>query len=296
MENEDKDVSSTVDSNVALQDKTTPSHSLTSNSVEFWRLLSLILLLVVVVFGVSIILLKQKLDYKNDVEIYRRPTLPPASTPTPLPINKIKKNFQPDQDFVERYPYPDEIINLKDENLIAFSCDRTYTLQANGKYTYTEFDEKATKPGSITFDNPAIVDYVTARNNNPPEGVAGLNIQTCLMEDDRTLLVYDSAPNVTVGGGGVGADVNIGFFEGDNTATAKIPMGKGPYFHCSEILAVTKNNVVYAACGGGDGGYGARAIYRVGLLKAYGSDLIYQCESTPDLESGATKSTCTTTN
>ncbi len=191
-----------------------------------------------------------------------------------------KKHFVSSNKFFDTYPYPVELTNLKDVDLIGFSCSDKYSKQLNNSFTYYN-NLQQNKPEELT--DKQILEYL---NTNRAD-----EVMVCKTDTGRTLLSY----GVFGKGGGVGSATYYGYFEGNNPSVATIPMENGPYFTCGTILAITKSNTLYVECASGDGGFGSKSLYRVGLYKAYTSDLLLKCTTTMQDESSTPKITCGTT-
>jgi len=115
-------------------------------------------------------------------------------------------------------------------------------------------------------------------------------VTVCKTEDNKIFLNYEIQGH----GGGAGSTNYFGYLNGLNSGIAEIPIEMGPFFSCLNILAITKENTVYVECGAGDGGYSSKSFYRVGLYKAYTSDLLYKCSSIQENENSMPVITCGT--
>lgn len=196
-----------------------------------------------------------------------------------------KKHFLTTDKFFENTPYPNELTSLKESDLLGFTCSNKYYKQADNSYVF--FDNTSQQHTEEVLDDQRILKFLSSKEKGITNGSVS-SVMTCKTESDNTIISYE----ITSLGGGVGASVNYGYFNEKNTTVAEIPMEKGPYFSCSDILAITKFNTLYVICGAGDGGFGSKSLYRVGLMKAYASDLLLKCTSIMADESSTPKITC----
>ncbi len=198
--------------------------------------------------------------------------------------NLPKKYYLSSGKFFDTRPYPTELTSLKDTDLTGFSCSDKYTKRENNEYVFRKYGsgEGAGYEDTNLTDKP-VLEYLQA--NGADEAVV------CKTDTGRTLLSY----GIFGKGGGVGSATYYGYLEGNNPSVATIPTENGPYFTCGTILAITKSNTLYVECLSGDGGFGSKSLYRVGLYKAYTSDLLLKCTTTMQDESSTPKITCGTT-
>lgn len=211
---------------------------------------------------------------------------------SPQTVQMTKKHYLSSDKFYAQNSYPQEITNLQDGDLIGFTCSNKYSKQLDGSFVFYNNDSQQNQKETLT-DTATLSLLKTAEETAMQQSKNNslLSATVCKTDAGKTLITYE----ITPGGGGAGASVYYGYFNGDNTAVAEIPMENGPYFSCSDILAITKFNTLYVICGAGDGGFGSKSLYRVGLMKAYVSDLLLKCTSIMADESSTPKIFCGTT-
>lgn len=236
------------------------------------------------VFDHQTLPMEGSVDDKEDMRIVFNQILSTLKFTDSEKSNLPKKYYLSSGKFFDTRPYPTELTSLKDTDLTGFSCSDKYTKRENNEYVFRKYGsgEGAGYEDTNITDKP-VLEYLQA--NGADEAVV------CKTDTGRTLLSY----GIFGKGGGVGSATYYGYLEGNNPSVATIPTENGPYFTCGTILAITKSNTLYVECLSGDGGFGSKSLYRVGLYKAYTSDLLLKCTTTMQDESSTPKITCGTT-
>lgn len=191
----------------------------------------------------------------------------------------VKRNFSPSDKFMNTYDYPDELLNLTDENLIGFNCLKRYDYQPNGYYSSEDYFKF--KKNEL-YDSNGVSNFIKTVEDKLKTNDSGtiVSIVPCTTDEDKDLLTYSVIPNIVTTGGGIGSNIFYGYVSSGNILNKSIvPMEKEAYFGCNEVLAITKSGYLYASCGSGDGGYSTKSIYKVNLLRGGNATLLYKCKS-----------------
>ncbi|MFZ3301554.1 MAG: hypothetical protein WA152_02465 [Microgenomates group bacterium] len=191
----------------------------------------------------------------------------------------IKRNFLPSDKFMDTYDYPDELLNLTDENLIGFNCLKRYDYQPNGYYSVEDYFKF--KKDELYDSNGAFNSIKTVEDKLKTSGNGTItSISPCTTDENKDLLAYSVTPNIVTTGGAIGSDIFYGYVSSGNVLNRSIvPMKKEAYFRCNEVLAITKGGYLYVSCGSGDGGYSTKSIYKINLLRDGNATLLYKCKS-----------------
>ena|SRR3989338_7373901 len=247
--------------------------------------------------------------YQQNLQLKSRTAPIEILTPSPAPIEEVNKNektvIDSDKQYFKRYfspgdpffgnqePPPAELINLKDEELIAFASGPTFYKQANGNYEYF----LGLKGAPIRLENGIALIFLANReqiekSKNANSLIFSTNIYQ--IEDERNLLMY----GIKQDGLSTRSDIYLGFLNPDATisATAQISKEKGDYFSCSDLLAIKTDNTAYISCYSGKSGGNTRSIYKVDLNKDSSAALLLRCYTTSaDPQSGKINYQCGTT-
>ncbi len=178
-----------------------------------------------------------------------------------------KRLFNPTDKLIENYGLPTILTNLKDSELIGINCSHYYEGDYNGGFV-TYFGSSSSE--GIKLTDEELLSFV---RNNPSISA----ISQCKTDSGETIIHYE----VFAGGGGMGNVAYFGKLSASGTIQNKItiPNDGAPYFGCRNPYALTKNNIFYWGCGGGDGGFGQVSIYAINFSKAT-VDKVTKCTST----------------
>lgn len=168
-----------------------------------------------------------------------------------------KRQFDINSKFYLTQSYPSELVNLKEDNLLGFSCSQQYVRQMD-KW-YSDYDNR------IELKDAKLLRLI----ESVPTDLKGSKTDSfvffvsCAIENGGTIVKYEK----WAGGGG---SRNIVYFGVINTSgsvgeVTSIKNDGTPYFTCNKPLQLTASNILYYGCGGGDGGSGSAAIYKIDL-------------------------------
>jgi hypothetical protein len=202
-----------------------------------------------------------------------------------------KKYFQSTDMFLDQYKYPSELINLADTELVGFICSKKFSRDVEGKYTaYIEGSQQK----ELLTDHD-VLPLLSTLEQKAKQEMSRNSMEAatvCSLDTGKKLLSYEISP----GGGGAGSNVYFGILSGSFLSTTSvIPMENGPYFTCSDVLAITKTGIMYVICGAGDGGFGSKSLYKLNLNAGGTATLLYKCTSLSANEGGKETITCGTT-
>jgi WD40 repeat protein len=170
------------------------------------------------------------------------PTCPegPSSGQPPL---AVIRQFDPSADYIADVPYPEELLSIRDGELVSLACTPEYFSWSG---TDHEFFDPVTRE-SRTPTDPRIETYVeAARQINPGKSI--LSISLCESDENGPLVFYRVGPC----GGGCAGIPNIarGFQDGTLAVLATVEAdGDGPYFACHP-LQLSKRGEMYLSCQG----------------------------------------------
>lgn len=218
-------------------------------------------------------------------------------SPTQTPITKagyLKRQFDPTKKFFSTRDYPTEIINITDTQLVGMKCTAGLTcVSPYTECTYYPENADTSKPPSKTTD-PQLLNIIKEANKTiDKETVMGTptrdieEVTSCEIDDGRQILRYKTGG----GGGGAGSVDYIGVVSPSRTINKIASIQENTaYFGCYQPLQLTKSNILYYQCGGGDGMGGSGSIYKIDLQNKTALPLL-QCTSLGD-ESGKVTLTC----
>lgn len=188
-----------------------------------------------------------------------------------------KRQFDINKKFFKSKNYPDEVINISEENLVGMKCTPRIFKSVGPSAIAELTEEKKEKLLALIKEADKTIDKLD-RFGNPAEIY---EVTYCQTEDGRQILRYKISSG---GGGGGGADY-IGLVNPDNTIkrVAKIADNHFAYFGCYNPLQLTKDNILYYNCWGGDGPSGVASIYKISLNDSSVKRLI-DCKSGVDIE------------
>lgn len=172
------------------------------------------------------------------------------------------RQFDPMQDMFQEQPYPKELTDINENDLLGMKCSETFV-----------GDEiSSIDPDLLTLAKKAS-EYIAA------EWVD--EITFCETQDNKTIVTYEKY----AGGGGMESVAYIAVANTENTLEqiTSIPNPRLPYFVCRNPLQLTTDNILYHSCIAGDAGFGAMSIYKIDLNQKTNT-LLTQCTSQADLE------------
>lgn len=201
-------------------------------------------------------------------------------SPVPAPsvdqmFGEYKKRFVSEEDMlIASLKYPEEMFRVNENGLMNISCSVGIS-EENNSFVY--YDDKTGK--TIEIKDQFLLE--TARKAREKAGDSIVYAQVCKLQDGRAVVMYE------VDGGGGGSLNRVYFGElsqaGNFEQIAVVTNDGSPYFGCSQILQFNLANMLWARCGGGDGGYSSGSVYRVDYHSKT-SSLVVKCESTSELD------------
>lgn len=236
-------------------------------------------ILTLILLGATGYLYYQNQQLKTMLASYQQAQVSPTPSSQSIVNSEYsKRHFSTnDKFFGDSVNYPQEILSFKDSDLVGFNCGPKYSRQIDGSLVaiqnnspnQTLTDKSLT---SLLDGNGA---KLTTQSTDNPISSATI----CNTENNQKILNFE----ITQHGGGAGSDNFYGYLTPQYTVPniANVPMESVAYFGCSDILAITKSNYLYAVCGGGDGPSGSKSIYKVNLNQNSTAMLLYKCTSAP---------------
>lgn len=199
------------------------------------------------------------------------------------------RNYQLSDKIFDKEPYPSEMTGIPDSDLVPISCSKWYQSNYNGTYGF--YDDKTKKTFSPSNELLAIV--TNALKTLPPQKQGG-SLPTippnsidafwvCKTQAGQQYIEYES----WAGGGGTSNISYIGSVASNNSVelTTSIPNDGAAYFGCRLPFQITKSNILYLGCGGGDGGAASASVYRVNLTQqSTASTRLIKCTIAANLE------------
>lgn len=190
-------------------------------------------------------------------------TLNMVASPSPtIVINTPKeyktRYFDVNENFWEKDKYPAEITEIAESSLKTMSCSPQYY---SNQDTYSYYDEKTQENVLLTDESLKYIIQII----NDKHGKDRLSeIFTCSVKEGKPIVVYSLGPC----GGGCSGVPYIGVVnDSEISEVVKISeTDESPaYFGCRQPLALTKTNMFYFICGGGDGPSASASIYKLSL-------------------------------
>lgn len=178
----------------------------------------------------------------------------------------LKRLFDPTGTVIEDAAFPEEMTAAPESALVGLQCSGYYYNDGNGKFVIESPD------GSQALADPQLLTVVS-------EDPTISAISSCRTETGTAIVHYE------IHGGGGGTE-NVAYFDvvsdtGALKQIAEIPNDGAPYFGCRYPYMVTRGNLMYWGCGGGDGGFGQASIYAINLDKGTVRRIL-KCTSTAD--------------
>ena len=206
------------------------------------------------------------------MSMQQKPAVSPTQSVTAIPTqqstaeNFIKRQFDinkqikiSENNFID---YPKEIVNINENNLIGMKCS-PYIWYGYDSDSYLYYDESVSvQKDTKTLTDKRLLKLITEAQKTVPGKTIG-DVRFCDIEDNRTVLQY----GIHGGGGGSENTANFGVVNADGTVKkiTAISNDGAPYFECRQPLQLTKTNLLYYECGGGDGLLGATSFYKINL-------------------------------
>lgn len=250
-------------------------------------ILGVLVLLFVVGVGAYYLGTKQNKPLASNITSTPTPTENAISQVTPIPTstsNSVKeykaRYFNVTDNFWENIKYPTELTQIVESSLTPISCTSTYS--GYGK-DYTSYDEKTQKSTPLT--NALLLNYIQTINKKY-EGKTVSEIFACSPEQGKTVILYSLGPC----GGGCSGIPYVGIVNGSDIQEAGTMQEDMAYFGCRQPLQLTKDNIFYFKCGGGDGPGASTSIYKLSLNNLALSK-VKHCEAGID-EAGKSYSRC----
>lgn len=166
--------------------------------------------------------------------------------------------------------YPQELLNLKKEDLIAMDCETTeYWQMENEEYEqeYSDLELPNDKRESDLSreQKNAFISQLGKSSGLDADEIGGNSF--CYLESGNMVVVLMTNEKPDLGllqslipmayaGGGGGTNSHVYYIEKPNMVSeiAYIPEENIAYWGCRRVIGVTNNGELYLACGGGDGG------------------------------------------
>jgi len=210
---------------------------------------------------------------------------PTLVLPTSEPLSTkpfVKRQFNMTEKFFSTQSFPSTLLSKNDNELTSSRCTERYEnwSPSQNQLQFSYYNETSKK--NIQLTDTRLLTFITAANKNVSSGIIS-SIQFCETENGKYIVIYSQ----THGGGGAGSDTYFAYANPDNTLQkiTTIPSEQGAYFACFQPLQLTKTNVFYYQCSGGEGNMAS--IYEVDLTNN-SHKLFYQCEFTKPFSQGST--------
>ncbi|MBI2196035.1 hypothetical protein HYU45_00290 [Candidatus Daviesbacteria bacterium] len=179
-----------------------------------------------------------------------------------------KRQINLNAKFFADIDYPSTITSIPETDLVGLSCTSYYVFtRYSGSKKYYEvlhYDKIGKENFSIDQNKNHSTIYSSLLQVLNRESLTQITI--CDTEDNRTFVEYgipskNTSSNVfpikTAYAGGGGSDVYFGEFNFANKSFKQIvyiPYEKSAYWGCTQPLQMTKSNIFYLLCAGGEGG------------------------------------------
>lgn len=182
----------------------------------------------------------------------------PATNTIDVPAGYKTRYFNLSGKFYFDQEYPTELTQISENSLIPMSCTPKYSRYGE---TFSHYD-KNTEENIITSDESLL--HIIQLINDKYGKDRLSEIFSCTPKDGDPIIIYSLEP---CGGGCIGIPY-LGVVEGSeiNEMTKIDEVDKPAYFGCRQPLQLTKDNVFYFECGGGDGPSGSGSIFKYSLV------------------------------
>ena len=204
-----------------------------------------------------------------------------------LPISLLgeykKRFYDPAKVFTGKAPYPLELTSVSESDLSSLRCSPSFQRDdLNSRYIY--YKDNSSDP--LVMNDPKLIELA---EKSFEVDFGGEFYLACQVDDGRYILVY----NKPSGGGGLENKIAFGVLSKDNVyeKITEIANDNIPYFGCSSPYQLTKTNILWYRCGGGDGAYSANSIYKIDINAKTNNRLI-KCETSDDLDKQGISEKC----
>jgi hypothetical protein len=189
-----------------------------------------------------------------------------------MPSTFSKRQFNTSENFLAEKPYPTEILKIGEEDLVdigcgpALFCNTSYGLKSDCHYPLIPslpFDDKNEATADLEGDLSVLVKQLEKTMNNALLGT----LQICTTKNKNYILLYRTSDELR-------GPNYIGLLKQDGAVQriATINETGLPYGGC-ELLQLTKSDILYYQCMGGDGPYYTKIIYKADLANKTSSRL-----------------------
>lgn len=210
----------------------------------------------------------------NPTSIVSFSPTPVLPTSEPLSIKSFtKRHFDVTEKFFSTQSFPSTLLNMNENELISMRCTQWFenVSPSEDQTHFSYYNESLEK--SVRLTDAQLLNLIQPANKTLPSGSGTISsIRGCETENGTYIVIY----SLTRGGGGAGSDTYFAFANSDNSLQkiTTIPSENGAYFACHQPLQLTKTNLLYYRCSGGEGTMAS--IYEVDLNKNT-NKLFYQC-------------------
>lgn len=191
-------------------------------------------------------------QYKPSQQVSKEITvLTPTEIPSVFTGTYKKRQFVPTDGWIPNIKYPDELTTILDENLVGLSC-RQYSLNGSDpspkNYFYT--DEATKQKISLVSDTNSLQLFERAK-----EDIKGqiLSMVICGSQEDTTIVGYITVPEESSDNTSFTTRYGLVNPGGKYTVLLELPPKEYPNYKCLTPLLLTANDILYVACGGGEG-------------------------------------------
>lgn len=263
----------------------------------------MLLLIVVILVSAGILILYY---YNTKDSTITPPTidnsLPTAKPPLQVPTylgdylsEPFLRGFEADEFMIANVKYPNELLELKDDELIALSCtDRIPCATVSGKCALYDGELQKEVDVNYSYEFAAILEQAKDIVSRDYGSSTITEFTYCESVEDNKLMAYRA------GGKGGGIDSSDYFATIDNNNNLEliakmrhtIEENRPAYFGCSKPLALTKDHFYYY-CHGGDGPAGGAGVFRISLSEKSISELKMCTTVNPEYAEGRPPIECT---
>lgn len=249
------------------------------------------------IIGIFAVFLVNPSYVKEPYKPYSSSTSFPSSTPSPTPYPfgnsdvfisspLVKRNYDPNKQIEGRFQtinvYPPSfnslLANISDNDLIGIKCAPWIGFYKTTGYTYYLNKEM------LTLNDSHILSILDKVNSSVMKDSIISGYFVCQTEDNRIIMNYSSYKY-----GQSQLDRTYHFMQIDSQSNLEsitdIPLNG--WSSCNTPLVLTKNNILYYQCDGGDGTSGHYLFYKIDLNNKT-NQLLLQC----DINTEEATSTC----
>lgn len=225
------------------------------------------------------------------------PTITPSpaiSSPTPetsvipssVPTTFKKRGYSTTENFFYTKPYPQEVRNQKDSELIGFKCSPEYYLKNPSGNEFGYYDEVAKEQKDLT--DITLINSFTSILKTQKLNLPIQTFRSCSLENGKNLVEFQLQNT----GGGAGMDSVFAYLSNSNQLDTIVRIGTDPmpYSGCEKILQISATTL-FVECGGGDGPGAGSYIHKISIPN-HSQKVIYSCEAMAQDESSEPKVIC----